>query len=60
MQRSSIHKYSQWPSAKMNITQDVRLRAKHGIAKETAALLQGFREKAEEFQGERRRDLTLA
>src|SRR5262245_25930402 len=35
----------------MKITQDVRdYAAKHGIAEETAAVIQGLREKAEEFR----------
>ena len=35
----------------MKITQDVReYAAKHGIAEETAALVQGLKEKAEEFR----------
>ena len=35
----------------MKITQDVRdYAAKHGIAEETAAIVQGLREKAEEFR----------
>ena len=35
----------------MKITQDVRdYAAKHGISEETAAVVQGLREKAEEFR----------
>jgi phosphomethylpyrimidine synthase len=35
----------------MKITQEVRdYAAKHGIAEETAAVVQGLREKAEEFK----------
>ncbi len=35
----------------MRITQDVRdYAAEHGIAEETAALVQGLKEKAEEFR----------